>query len=94
VVKPLARVAEVRAPHQDRQQPARHLCRSPHRRSASLAGHIRRGDNETIEAVIWLSDMRDFTALSDRLPPQQLIDTLNRYFDCRSRRSWRRAARC
>ena len=32
--------------------------------------------------MIWLSDMRGFTAVADRLPPQQLVDLLNRYFDC------------
>jgi adenylate cyclase len=47
-----------------------------------LAGHIRRGDIKQIPAAIWLSDMRGFTALSDRLPPRVLIDLLNRYFDC------------
>jgi adenylate cyclase len=47
-----------------------------------LAGHIRRGDTEAIHAAIWLSDMRGFTALADTLPPQQLVDLLNRYFDC------------
>jgi len=33
-------------------------------------------------AAIWLSDMRGFTTLADRLPPQALVDLLNRYFDC------------
>ena len=47
-----------------------------------LAGQIRRGDVETIDAAIWLSDMRGFTALADRLPPKALLDLLNRYFDC------------
>ena len=47
-----------------------------------LAGRIQRGDVETIHAVIWLSDMRGFTALSDRLPPRRVIDILNLYFDC------------
>jgi adenylate cyclase len=47
-----------------------------------LAGHIRRGDIEEIHAAIWLSDMRGFTAFADRIPPRQLIDLLNRYFDC------------
>ena len=35
-----------------------------------LSGQIRRGDTEAIEAAIWLSDMRGFTALADRLAPQ------------------------
>jgi adenylate cyclase len=47
-----------------------------------LAGQIRRGHSETIRAAIWLSDMRGFTRRADRLPPQMLIDLLNRYFDC------------
>ncbi|MGH7065527.1 MAG: adenylate/guanylate cyclase domain-containing protein, partial [Stellaceae bacterium] len=47
-----------------------------------LAGHIRRGDVEEIDAAIWLSDMRGFTPLADRLPPRVLIGLLNRYFDC------------
>jgi adenylate cyclase len=50
--------------------------------SRILAGQIRRGDAETIDAAIWLSDMRGFTALADRLKPQSLFDLLNRYFDC------------
>jgi adenylate cyclase len=47
-----------------------------------LDGQIRRGDVQTIEAAIWLSDMRGFTALADRLPMHELIGHLNRYFDC------------
>src|ERR1700722_10979469 len=50
--------------------------------SRILAGQIRRGDTATINAAIWLSDMRGFTRLADRLPPQTLVDMLNRYFDC------------
>jgi len=47
-----------------------------------LGGQIRRGHTETMDAVIWLSDLRGFTALSDRLPPEIMIEILNRYFDC------------
>ncbi|HYM04308.1 MAG TPA: adenylate/guanylate cyclase domain-containing protein [Stellaceae bacterium] len=47
-----------------------------------LAGRIRRGHTERLDAAIWLSDMRGFTARADRLAPQTLIDLLNRYFDC------------
>jgi adenylate cyclase len=35
-----------------------------------------------MRAVIWLSDLRGFTALSDRLAPEIVVDILNRYFDC------------
>jgi len=47
-----------------------------------LGGQIRRGHTETMNAAIWLSDLRGFTALSDRLPAETVVDILNRYFDC------------
>ena len=45
-----------------------------------LAGQIRRGMGETISAVIWLSDLRGFTSLSESLPRDELIEMLNNYF--------------
>ena len=47
-----------------------------------LGGQIRRGHTDTMQAVIWLSDMRGFTALSDRLPSETVVEILNLYFDC------------
>lgn len=47
-----------------------------------LGGQIRRGHNDTIRAAIWLSDLRGFTALSDRLPAETVVEILNQYFDC------------
>lgn len=47
-----------------------------------LHGQIRRGHTETMNAAIWLSDLRGFTALSDRLPAETVVDVLNHYFDC------------
>src|SRR6201996_1399803 len=47
-----------------------------------LGGQIRRGHAETMDAAIWLSDLRGFTALSDRLPAEAVVDILNLYFDC------------
>lgn len=54
------------------------------RRSADkvLAGTVRRGIGEMIEAVIWISDLRDFSLLSERLSPEQVIVALN---DCCAR---------
>lgn len=81
VVPPLARIGEIRAWY----RVAGNLLTTYIGKNAGervLAGHIRRGDTEAIHAAIWLSDMRGFTALADTLPPQQLVDLLNRYFDC------------
>ncbi len=47
-----------------------------------LGGQIRRGHAETMQAAIWLSDLRGFTALSDRLPAETVVEILNLYFDC------------
>lgn len=47
-----------------------------------LNGQIRRGHTDTMDAAIWLSDLRGFTALSDRLPSETVVDILNGYFDC------------
>ena len=47
-----------------------------------LNGNIQRGDGETIHAVIWFSDLRQSTALADRLAPQDYLDTVNTYFEC------------
>jgi adenylate cyclase len=47
-----------------------------------MAGQIRRGHAESMKAVIWLSDLRGFTALSDRLAADVIVDILNQYFDC------------
>jgi adenylate cyclase len=46
-----------------------------------LSGKILRGDIEMIEAVIWLADLRGFTPMADVMTSQQLVATLNRYFD-------------
>jgi adenylate cyclase len=47
-----------------------------------LDGQIRRGDVRTIKAALMMVDLRDFTSLSDTLPPSEIIEALNRYFDC------------
>ena len=81
VAAPLARVAEIRAWY----RVAGNLLATYVGKNAGeriLAGRIRRGDTEAIHAAIWLSDMRGFTKLADHLPPQALVDLLNRYFDC------------
>jgi adenylate cyclase len=78
---PLTRVAEIRALY----RVANVLLSTYVGENAGgrvLNGQIRRGHTEEIHAAVWLSDMRGFTRLADRLPPQALVDLLNRYFDC------------
>jgi adenylate cyclase len=50
-----------------------------------LAGEIRRGSGEEIAAVIWSSDLRGFTALSDRAPGERVIAILNDLFDLQAK---------
>ena len=46
-----------------------------------LAGSIRRGVADRIEAVLWFSDLRNYTRISDSADPQQIIPLLNEYAD-------------
>jgi adenylate cyclase len=46
-----------------------------------LQGLVRRGDGDRINAVLWFSDLRDFTGLNERLPADELLDMLNMYFE-------------
>ncbi|HMA16494.1 MAG TPA: adenylate/guanylate cyclase domain-containing protein, partial [Kiloniellaceae bacterium] len=46
-----------------------------------LAGTIRRGDVERINAVLWTCDLRDFTSLSTALPMAAVIELLDDYFE-------------
>jgi adenylate cyclase len=81
VVAPLARVAEI----WELRRTARNLLDTyvgSHAGERILSGKIRRGDTEAIRAAIWLSDMRGFTTVAERVLPQTLISLLNRYFDC------------
>lgn len=49
--------------------------------SRILAGHIRRGEIESMEAALLLCDLRGFTELSNRLPGSTVLGLLNAYFD-------------
>lgn len=46
-----------------------------------LAGHIRKGEIESLEAALMLCDLRGFTELSNRLPSERVLELLNTYFD-------------
>src|SRR5471030_105837 len=46
-----------------------------------LAGEVKRGDGQSIEAVIWYCDLRGFTRASDEHPRDTVVALLNDYFD-------------
>jgi adenylate cyclase len=50
-----------------------------------LQGQIKRGQGEDVRAIIWFSDLRGFTELSDALSNQELIALLNDYFGALTR---------
>jgi adenylate cyclase len=45
-------------------------------------GRVLRGDLETIDAAIMVCDMRGFTRWSDVAPREEVIETLNAWFEC------------
>lgn len=46
-----------------------------------LSGRIQRGVADRIEAVLWFSDLRSFTTITDSAPPGEIIPLLNDYAD-------------
>jgi adenylate cyclase len=56
-----------------------YLGRDPGRRV--LQGRIARGVAERIEAVLWFSDLRSYTRISDTARPEDIIPLLNQYAD-------------
>lgn len=49
-----------------------------------LRGGIDRGHAESIDAVLWFSDLRGFTRLADTMAPDAIIPMLNGYADCQA----------
>src|SRR5205807_10459484 len=46
-----------------------------------LSGRIARGVAEKIDAVLWFSDLRGYTKITDTTAPEQIIPLLNDYAD-------------
>lgn len=46
-----------------------------------LAGTVKRGDGELIDAALWFSDLRDFTSMTEHLPAEEVLEILNAYFE-------------
>mgnify|MGYP003328194575 FL=1 len=81
MVRPLARLGEILA----LRRTATNLLSAYVGRDAGeriLQGHVQRGDTESITCVVWFSDLRGFTSMSVKQPPQDVILVLNRLFDC------------
>ena len=47
-----------------------------------LSGDIHRGDGDRLPAVVWYSDLRSSTRLSDTMSADSYLALLNRYFEC------------
>ena len=56
-----------------------YLGADPGRRVCS--GMIHRGDVVSIDAAVWFSDLRNFTASGEELPPEKVLERLNDYFE-------------
>jgi adenylate cyclase len=72
-------VAKIGLSHTLREVSATYLGRSTAERV--LDGQIRRGEGRTVPAAILLTDLRGFTALSDRADPDAMVTWLNEHFD-------------
>ncbi|UDL94219.1 adenylate/guanylate cyclase domain-containing protein [Lichenihabitans sp. PAMC28606] len=46
-----------------------------------LQGKIRRGTTDRINAVLWFSDLRGYTAISESVAPEEILPMLNDYAD-------------
>jgi adenylate cyclase len=45
------------------------------------SGMIHRGEVVSIDAAVWFSDLRNFTASGEELPPEKVLERLNDYFE-------------
>ena len=76
----LARIVEVHAMHRTAVSLLdTYLGRNTGKRV--LDGRIKRGDGEDVHAVIWFSDLRDSTRLSETLPRATYLALLDDFFD-------------
>ncbi|MWV21975.1 adenylate/guanylate cyclase domain-containing protein [Methylobacterium sp. 2A] len=72
-------LAKMSLAHTFREVSATYLGRSAAERV--LDGQIRRGEGRAVPAAILLTDLRGFTALSDRVDPADMVTWLNAHFD-------------
>ncbi|MDE0882868.1 MAG: adenylate/guanylate cyclase domain-containing protein [Myxococcota bacterium] len=60
----------------------------PHIGERVLAGEMLRGQGETVQAALWLCDLRGFTSMTSALGSFAIIDVMNQYFDCMAEAIW------
>ncbi len=53
-----------------------------------LEGKILRGQGETIQAGLWLCDLRGFTSMTEDIGADAIIEVMNLYFDCMAEAVW------
>jgi len=81
VLPPFTRVADIYA----NMRKARNILDAylgPSAGEKVLAGQIKRGDSQDINAVIWFCDLRDSTPLADSMSRHEFLALLNDYFEC------------
>jgi adenylate cyclase len=81
LMPPFTRIAEIHAS----MRKARNILDAYLGRSAGervLAGQIKRGDGQDIDAVIWFCDLRESTLLADSMTRHEFLRLLNEYFEC------------
>jgi adenylate cyclase len=81
VLPPFTRVAEIYG-NMRKAQNILDAYLGPNAGAKVLAGQIKRGDGEDINAVIWFCDLRDSTPLADSMTRREFLALLNDYFEC------------
>ncbi|HEV3010459.1 MAG TPA: adenylate/guanylate cyclase domain-containing protein, partial [Burkholderiales bacterium] len=81
VLPPFTRVAEIYATMRKAQN-ILDAYLGPNAGAKVLAGQIKRGDGQDIDAVIWFCDLRDSTPLADSMSRHEFLRLLNEYFEC------------
>ena len=81
LLPPFTRVAEIFA-NMRKAQNILDAYLGPSAGAKVLAGQIKRGDAQDIDAVIWFCDLRDSTRLADSMSRRDFLRLLNDYFEC------------
>jgi adenylate cyclase len=81
LLPPFTRVAEIYA-NMRKAQNILDAYLGPGAGAKVLAGQIKRGDAQDIDAVIWFCDLRDSTPLADSMGRRDFLRLLNEYFEC------------